>query len=103
MQKFIVLTGHITDALLSIVSSQTWNKLSDADKATFDAVLKEAASRATTQIIEMEKNLGAVFKKKGKEVVAVNRAPFREATMKLHNGPDATWPKDVYDKLQALK
>ena len=22
--------------------------------------------------------------------------------MKLHNGPDATWPKDVYDKLQAL-
>ena len=103
VQKFIVLTGHITDALLSIVSSQTWNKLSDADKATFDAVLKEAASRATTQIIEMEKNLGAEFKKKGKEVVAVNRAPFREATMKLHNGPDATWPKDVYDKLQALK
>ncbi|HVE90325.1 MAG TPA: sialic acid TRAP transporter substrate-binding protein SiaP [Burkholderiaceae bacterium] len=103
VQKFIVLTGHITDALLSIVSSGTWNKLSDADKATFDAVLKEAASRATTQIIEMEKNLGAEFKKKGKEVVAVNRAPFREATMKLHNGPDATWPKDVYDKLQAVK
>jgi tripartite ATP-independent transporter DctP family solute receptor len=103
VQKFIVLTGHITDALLSIVSSQTWNRLSDADKATFEAVLKEAATRATTQIIELEKNLGAEFKKKGKEVVAVNRAPFREATMKLHNGPDATWPKDVYDKLQAIK
>ena len=103
VQKFIVLTGHITDALLSIVSSGTWNKLSDADKAIFDAVMKEAAARATTQIVEIEKNLGAEFKKKGKEVVAVNRAPFREATMKLHNGPDATWPKDVYDKLQAIK
>lgn len=103
VQKFIVLTGHITDALLSIVSSSTWNKLSDADKATFDAVLKEAAASATTQIIELEKNLGAEFKKKGKEVVAVNRAPFREATMKLHNGPDATWPKEIYDKLQAIK
>ena len=103
VQKFIVLTGHITDALLTIVGSGTWNKLSDADKATFEAVLKEAATRATTQIIELEKNLGAEFKKKGKEVVAVNRTPFREATMKLHNGPDATWPKDVYDKLQALK
>ncbi len=103
VQKFIVLTGHITDALLTIVSSRTWNKLSDADKAIFDAVLKEAAARATAQIIEIEKNLGAEFKKKGKEVVAVNRAPFREATMKLHNGPDATWPKDVYDKLQAIK
>ena len=103
VQKFIVLTGHITDALLTIVGSGTWNKLSDADKQTFEAVLKEAASRATSQIIEMEKNLGAEFKKKGKEVVVVNRAPFREATMKLHNGPDATWPKDVYDKLQAIK
>jgi hypothetical protein len=35
--------------------------------------------------------------------VAVNRAPFREATMKLLNGPDATWDKATYDKLQALK
>ena len=66
-------------------------------------VLKEAAARATAQIVEIEKNLGAEFKKKGKEVVAVNRAPFREATMKMHNGPDATWPKEVYDKLQAIK
>jgi tripartite ATP-independent transporter DctP family solute receptor len=103
VQKYIVLTGHITDALLTIVGSSTWNKLSDADKATFDAVLKEAAARATAQIVEIEKNLGAEFKKKGKEVVAVNRVPFREATVKLHNGPDATWPKEVYDKLQALK
>lgn len=103
VQKFIVLTGHITDALLTIVGAPTWNKLSDADKAIFDAVLKEAAVRATAQIVDIEKGLGAEFKKKGKEVVTVNRAPFREATMKLHNGPDATWSKDVYDRLQALK
>jgi len=103
VQKYVVLTGHITDALLSIISSSTWNKLSDADKKIFEEVLKEGAARATAQIIDIEKGLGAEFKKKGKEVVAVNRAPFREATMKLHNGPDATWPKDVYDKLQAIK
>jgi tripartite ATP-independent transporter DctP family solute receptor len=103
VQKYIVLTGHITDALLTIVSSSVWNKLSDADKAIFDAALKEGAARATAQIIDIENRLGAEFKKKGKEVVAVNRTPFREATMKLHNGPDATWPKDVYDRLQALK
>lgn len=103
VQKYIVLTGHITDALLTIIGAPTWNKLSDADKAIFDAVLKEAAARATAQIIDIEKGLGAEFKKKGKEVVAVNRAPFREATMKLHNGPDATWDKATYDKLQALK
>ncbi len=45
-------------------------------RAIFEAVLKEAATRATAQIIDIEKGLGAEFKKKGKEVVAVNRAPI---------------------------
>ena len=103
VQRYIVLTGHITDALLTIVGGPTWNKLSDADKKIFEEVLKEAAARATGEIVEIEKKLGAEFKKRGKEVVAVDRTPFREATMKMHNGPDATWPKEVYDKLQAIK
>jgi TRAP-type C4-dicarboxylate transport system substrate-binding protein len=103
VQKFIVLTGHITDALITIVGGPTWSKLSDADKATFEAVLKEAAARATAEIIEIEKKLGAEFEKRGKTVVRVNRGPFREAVVKLHNGPDATWDKATYDKLQALK
>ncbi len=103
VQKYIVLTGHITDALLTIVGGPTWTKLSDADRKIFQDVLKEAAAKATAEIIEIEKKLGAEFEKRGKTVVKVNRGPFREATMKLHNGPDATWPKDIYDKLQALK
>jgi tripartite ATP-independent transporter DctP family solute receptor len=102
VQKYIVLTGHITDALITIVAGNTWGKLSDADKKTFEAVLKEAAARATNEIIVIEKKLGAEFEKRGKTVVKVDRKPFRDATMKLHNGPDATWPKDVYDKLQKL-
>ncbi len=102
VQKYIVLTGHITDALITIVGGPTWAKLSDADKNVFEAVLKEAAARATGEIIDTEKKLGAEFEKRGKTVVKVDRKPFRDATMKLHNGPDATWPKDVYDKLQAL-
>jgi len=102
VQKYIVLTGHITDALLTIVAGGTWNKLSDADKATFEAVLKEAAAKATAEIIDIEKRMSAEFEKRGKTVARVDRKPFRDATMKLHNGPDATWPKDVYDKLQGL-
>ena len=103
VQKYIVLTGHITDALLTIVGGPTWTKLSAADKKVFQEVLKEAAARATAQIIENEQRLGAEFTKRGKEVVKVDRKPFRDATVKLHNGPDATWDKATYDRLQALK
>jgi tripartite ATP-independent transporter DctP family solute receptor len=102
VQKYIVLTGHITDALLTIVGGPTWSKLSDADKKIFEAVLREAAGKATGEIVETEKKMAAEFEKRGKTVVRVDRKPFRDATVKLHNGPDATWPKDVYDKLQAL-
>ena len=42
VQKYIVLTGHITDSLLTIVGAQTWNKLSDADKKIFEEVLKRS-------------------------------------------------------------
>src|SRR4051812_25211741 len=102
VQKYIVLTGHITDALLTIVGGPTWNKLSDADKAIFDAVLKEAAAKCTGEIVDIEKRMAGELEKRGKTVVRVDRKPFRDATVKLHNGPDATWPKDVYDKLQKL-
>jgi len=102
VQKYIVLTGHITDALLTIVGGPTWSKLSDADKKTFDAVLKEASDRCSQEIVESEKKMAAEFEKRGKTVVRVDRKPFRDATVKLHNGPDATWPRDVYDKLQQL-
>ena len=103
VQKYIVLTGHITDALLSIVGAPTWNKLSDADKTIFANVLREGAARATAEIVETEKKMAAEFEKRGKTVVRVDRKPFRDATVKLHNGPDATWPKDIYDRLQAIK
>jgi TRAP-type C4-dicarboxylate transport system substrate-binding protein len=102
VQKYIVLTGHITDAIITIVGGPTWNKLSEQDRKIFETTLKEAAARATGEIVETEKKMAAEFEKRGKTVVRVDRKPFRDATVKLHNGPDATWPRDVYDKLQAL-
>src|SRR5688572_9549975 len=78
VQKFIALTGHITDALLTIVGGPTWNKLSDADKKIFEACLKEAAAKATGEIVEIEKKMAGEVEKKGKTVVRAGRKPFRE-------------------------
>src|SRR5687768_1937632 len=59
VQKYIALTGHITDALLTIVSGQTWGSLSDADKEIFAAVLGEAAEKCTQDIIKEQDELAA--------------------------------------------
>ncbi|MFO1035924.1 MAG: sialic acid TRAP transporter substrate-binding protein SiaP [Geminicoccaceae bacterium] len=103
VQKYIALTGHITDALLTIVSGQTWNALSDEDKATFTAVFQEAAAGCTDAIRKKQDELAAWFRDQGVTVDEVDRAPFREAVIALHNGPAATWDKATYDRLQGIQ
>ncbi|TDH34281.1 DctP family TRAP transporter solute-binding subunit [Pseudohoeflea suaedae] len=103
VQKYITLTGHISDALMTIVGGPTWGSMSEDDQKALDGVLDETAECATSQIIEKEKELVQWFKDNGVTVNEVDRTPFREATMKLHNGPDATWDQATYDKLQAIE
>jgi tripartite ATP-independent transporter DctP family solute receptor len=104
VQSHINLTGHITEMLLTIVSGQTWSKLSDADKKTFEAVFKEAAAKCTDDIAAAEIKLVDEFATKYKKtVVKSDRAAFAAAFQKFHLGPDATWDKALYDRVQAIK
>lgn len=109
VQSHINLTAHITDALLTIIGSPLWAKLSDADKKAFTAVFQEAAARATDEIIANEKRLETEFATRGKSVVKVDRKPFMAAVQKyykegkLPDGKPLPWPKDVYDRLQAIR
>lgn len=103
VQKFINLTGHISDSLLTIIGGPLWNRLSDADRAIFIEELQASAERVSQDIVDSENSLASWFEAQGVTVNRVDIAPFREATMKLHNGPDATWSKDIYDRLQAIK
>jgi tripartite ATP-independent transporter DctP family solute receptor len=104
VQSHINLTGHITEMLLTIVSGQTWGKLSDADKKTFETVFKEAAARATAEVEASEAKLVGEFTTKYKKtVVKSDRAAFAKVFQKEHLGSYATWDKATYDRLQALK
>ncbi len=104
VQSHIMLTGHITESLVTIVGGHVWSGMSDEDKAVFEDVLTQAAARATDQIRTAEGELAAKFRELGKTVVEVDRKPFIEAARPLHNDPDAgaTWTREQYDALQAL-
>ncbi|ORE89659.1 sialic acid TRAP transporter substrate-binding protein SiaP [Aurantimonas sp. 22II-16-19i] len=103
VQSDISLTGHINDALLTIVGGPTWGQMDEADHAALGKVLADAADCATTQVRDNEAKLAAWFRDQGVNVHEVDIAPFREMTMKLHNGPDATWDQAIYDRLQAIE
>jgi len=105
VQSHIILTGHITESLVTVVGSHVRSKLTPDEQKIFAEVLKDAASRATDAIAASEKTLAAEFKKLGKTVVEPDREAFRKAAIPLHNDASAGagWTQAQYDELQALK
>jgi tripartite ATP-independent transporter DctP family solute receptor len=105
VQSHIMLTGHITESLVTIVGSHVWPKLSDTDKKVFEDVLTQASAKSTDAIRASELKLADEFRKLGKTVVEVDRAAFIKAAVPLHNDTSAGagWTKAEYDALQVLK
>jgi tripartite ATP-independent transporter DctP family solute receptor len=103
VQKAIMLTGHIVDGLTTQIAPHLWNKLSDAEKKTFTEVTQEAAVRATAQIMKREAELVEEFKKKGLQVVQVDRKSFVDAVLKNKPLESLGFTRADYDKIQAAK
>jgi tripartite ATP-independent transporter DctP family solute receptor len=104
VQSHVNLTGHITEMLIAIVGGHVWNKLSDADKKAFEAVLKEAAEKSNAEIIKSEQQLVSDFATKyGKTVVKSDRDAFKKVATPFLTAKDVPWDKALYDRVQAIK
>ncbi len=103
VQDYIVLTGHITDALLTIIGGPAWEKMEEADREILIGLMQEAADKCTQDIVKKEQELVQGFRDRGKDGLEVDRAPFRDAVVEAHMGPEATWDQEVYDRLQGIK
>ena len=103
MQKNISLTGHIVDSLLTVVSGQLWGKLSADEKKMFSDVMQEAAEKTGREIIASETRLVEEFKKKGNNVIVVDKNAFREAVLKNTKPTDHGYRQQDYDRIIAIK
>lgn len=103
VQKNISLTGHIVDSLLTIVSGQLWGKLSADEKEIFTEVMQEAAEKTGREIIASEARLVEEFKKKGNNVITVDKNAFREAVLKSTKPTDHGYRQQDYDRITAIK
>ena len=98
-----MMTSHIVDGLTTQVAPHVWNKLSDAEKKVFSDVALEAAARATAQIKKREAELVDEFKKKGLQVVNVNRQSFVDAVLKNSTPESMGYERKDYDRIVAIK
>lgn len=103
VQKAIMMTGHIVDGLTTQIAPHVWNKLTDVEKTMFIEVTREAAAKATADIKKREGELVDEFKKKGLQVVNVDRKSFQDAVLKNSPLESMGFSKADFDKIQAAK
>ncbi len=103
VQKNISLTGHIVDSLLTVTSGQLWGKLSADEKKIFGDVMQEAAEKTGREIVASEVRLAEEFKKKGNNVIVVDKNAFREAVLKATKPTDQGYRQQDYDRILAIK
>jgi tripartite ATP-independent transporter DctP family solute receptor len=103
VQKNIILTGHISDALLTVVSPSALAKMSPAEQKLFADISIEAAEHATNDIRKREGELVEEFKKKGINVVTVDRNDFQQRVLKAISFESMKLDKKDWDRVVGIK
>ncbi|WP_431098398.1 sialic acid TRAP transporter substrate-binding protein SiaP [Polaromonas aquatica] len=103
VQKNIILTGHIADALLTVVSPSTLGKMTPAEQKMLADVTQEAAVNATNDIRKREGELVEEFKKKGINVVSVDRNDFQQRVLKAITFESMKLDKKDWDRVVGIK
>jgi tripartite ATP-independent transporter DctP family solute receptor len=103
VQKNIILTGHISDALLTVISPTTMGKLNPAEQKLLADITQEAAVNATNDIRKREGELVDEFKKKGINVVTVDRNDFQQRVLKAITFESMKLDKKDWDRVVGLK
>ncbi len=102
VQKNIILTGHIADALLTVVSPSAMSKMTPAEQKLFADISMEAAEKATADIRKREGELVEEFKKKGNNVVTVDRNDFQQRVLKAITFESMKLDKKDWDRIIAI-
>jgi tripartite ATP-independent transporter DctP family solute receptor len=103
VQKNIILTGHIADALLTVVSPSTMGKLNAAEQKLLAEIMQQAAENATNDIRKREAELVDEFKKKGINVVTVDRNDFQQRVLKAITFESMKLDKKDWDRIVAIR
>ena len=103
VQKHIILTGHIADALLTVVSPMTIAKMSAADQKILADVTQEAADKSSADIRKREAELEQEFAKKGINIIKVDRADFQARVLKAISFESMTLDKKDWDRVVSIK
>jgi tripartite ATP-independent transporter DctP family solute receptor len=101
----IVLTSHLVGYDLLTVNQKTWNGLSPARQAAFQAAADKAIKWSTAEHLKREAELAEGFKKQGLDVYLPDVNAFRAHAQKIYLASDEakSWPAGMLEKIAAIR
>jgi TRAP-type transport system periplasmic protein len=103
VQKYVNLTGHMTQNELPVVSLNWWKKLTDEQKNIVnEAMLESGEYMSELQLTANEEEL-EILKNEGIEVIEVDVEAFKKATADTYKSFEDTVGKGYYEKITAAQ
>jgi len=101
----IVLTSHLVGYDLLTVNMKTWNSMTPAKQAAFQAAADRAIAWSAAEHLKRETELAEGFKKQGLDVYAPDVNAFRAHAQKIYLASDEAkdWPKGMLERIAAIK
>ena len=101
----VVLTSHLVGYDLLTVSLKSWNSMTPAQQAKFQAAADRAIKWSADEHLKREAELAEGFKKQGLDVYTPDVNAFRAHAQKVYLASDEAkdWPKGMLEKINALK
>lgn len=102
--KQIVLTSHLVDGINVAVNNQTWEQLTDAEKAAMTEAAVASCDWNNTERVANEERLVSFFEEKGLTITTPDVDAFRSYVQDFYLTSDraASWPEGWIEKINAL-
>lgn len=103
VQKYLSLTGHITQCLYLTISEKTYQKLTSEQRTIIEDAAARISDEATKEMIGLEKNEQLKqLVDYGMEVVEVDKEKFREHVLRELPG-SGYFDEELYNKIQSIE
>ncbi|PKL29273.1 MAG: ABC transporter substrate-binding protein [Spirochaetae bacterium HGW-Spirochaetae-2] len=107
VQKYVILTSHVTNATFFVMNDAIYSALSAADKDILAKAFEEAAQHIVNILDSEDNNLKTKFAAAGVEVITPDIEAFRKATASMPKDFSHWWAAeygaDFHTKIQNLK
>lgn len=101
--KYVAITNHVVDSILPCINTDTWNGMTDAQRAAVTEAMEYARSiNDEERIAEEEKDI-AILEEEGLTITYPDLTEFKEnvqAYYAAHPEQTETWDMDMYNKIQ---